>query len=70
MNACGGGTGWVSAATGTVGASSRNYGFSAQSGWTDTVTGEINTAARWYQPGIGHGAPVRWILLPRNRMFA
>ncbi|MER5965389.1 LamG-like jellyroll fold domain-containing protein [Streptomyces sp. NPDC002057] len=24
-----------------------------QSGWTDTTTGEVNMAARWYQPGTG-----------------
>ncbi|QES10330.1 DNRLRE domain-containing protein [Streptomyces venezuelae] len=24
-----------------------------QSGWTDSGTGEVNMAARWYQPGIG-----------------
>ncbi|WP_234042482.1 LamG-like jellyroll fold domain-containing protein [Streptomyces marianii] len=24
-----------------------------QSGWTDTGTGEVNMAARWYQPGTG-----------------
>ncbi|MFB7608614.1 LamG-like jellyroll fold domain-containing protein [Streptomyces gardneri] len=24
-----------------------------QSGWTDSDTGEVNMAARWYQPGIG-----------------
>lgn len=28
-----------------------NLGY--QSGWTDTASGEINMAARWYQPGIG-----------------
>ncbi|MFD7098499.1 LamG-like jellyroll fold domain-containing protein [Streptomyces xanthophaeus] len=28
-----------------------NIGY--QSGWTDTTTGEVNMAARWYQPGIG-----------------
>ncbi|MFF1372694.1 LamG-like jellyroll fold domain-containing protein [Streptomyces virginiae] len=28
-----------------------NLGY--QSGWTDTATGEINMASRWYQPGIG-----------------
>ncbi|MCY0954111.1 LamG-like jellyroll fold domain-containing protein [Streptomyces sp. H27-S2] len=28
-----------------------NIGY--QSGWTDSSTGEINMAARWYQPGIG-----------------
>ncbi|MEV8628557.1 LamG-like jellyroll fold domain-containing protein [Streptomyces sp. NPDC051079] len=24
-----------------------------QSGWTDTATGEVNMASRWYQPGTG-----------------
>ncbi|MET9652141.1 RHS repeat-associated core domain-containing protein [Streptomyces sp. NPDC006460] len=24
-----------------------------QSGWTDTTTGEVNMASRWYQPGTG-----------------
>ncbi|MFG3002242.1 RHS repeat-associated core domain-containing protein [Streptomyces sp. NPDC048340] len=28
-----------------------NLGY--QSGWTDTTSGEINMAARWYQPSIG-----------------
>ncbi|MEU3075690.1 RHS repeat-associated core domain-containing protein [Streptomyces laurentii] len=27
-----------------------------QSGWTDTTTGEVNMAARWYQPGTGNFA--------------
>ncbi|WP_327380522.1 LamG-like jellyroll fold domain-containing protein [Streptomyces sp. NBC_01207] len=31
--------------------SNPNLGY--QSGWTDSATGEVNMAARWYQPGIG-----------------
>ncbi|MDH2387249.1 DNRLRE domain-containing protein [Streptomyces sp. HNM0663] len=36
-----------------------------QSGWTDSSTGEVNMAARWYQPGIG-GFTSRdtWLLDP------
>ncbi|MGW5425055.1 LamG-like jellyroll fold domain-containing protein [Streptomyces sp. NPDC003943] len=39
--------GKVTASNGT----SPNLGY--QSGWTDTSTGEVNMAARWYQPGTG-----------------
>ncbi|MFD3326593.1 LamG-like jellyroll fold domain-containing protein [Streptomyces sp. NPDC058701] len=33
------------------GGANPNVGY--QSGWTDANTGEVNMAARWYQPGIG-----------------
>ncbi|MDX2547753.1 hypothetical protein ACOT81_04505 [Streptomyces sp. WI04-05B] len=26
-----------------------------QSGWTDPASGDVNMAARWYQPGTGSG---------------
>ncbi|MFG2753770.1 LamG-like jellyroll fold domain-containing protein [Streptomyces xanthophaeus] len=37
----------------TTATSGTNPNVGYQSGWTDTTTGEINMAARWYQPGIG-----------------
>ncbi|MEV7834944.1 RHS repeat-associated core domain-containing protein [Streptomyces subrutilus] len=54
-------------ADGTAVSSSRAYGafgnvtesagsnpsLGYQSGWTDSATGEVNMASRWYQPGIG-----------------
>ncbi|WP_434099529.1 LamG-like jellyroll fold domain-containing protein [Streptomyces sviceus] len=36
-----------------------------QSGWTDPTTGDVNMAARWYQPGIGtFGSRDTWQLAP------
>ncbi|MFE0642169.1 LamG-like jellyroll fold domain-containing protein [Streptomyces sp. NPDC058877] len=36
-----------------------------QSGWTDTTTGDVNMAARWYQPGIGRfTSRDTWLLDP------
>ncbi|MFJ6484265.1 LamG-like jellyroll fold domain-containing protein [Streptomyces sp. NPDC091682] len=41
-------------ASGKVTASSgANPSVGYQSGWTDSSTGEVNMAARWYQPGTG-----------------
>ncbi|MFI8522751.1 LamG-like jellyroll fold domain-containing protein [Streptomyces sp. NPDC085481] len=40
--------GKTTATTGT------NPALGYQSGWTDNATGEVNMAARWYQPGTGN----------------
>ncbi|MGW7434070.1 LamG-like jellyroll fold domain-containing protein [Streptomyces sp. NPDC054861] len=37
----------------TTEANGTNPAVGYQSGWTDTTTGEVNMAARWYQPGTG-----------------
>ncbi|MET9465969.1 LamG-like jellyroll fold domain-containing protein [Streptomyces sp. NPDC006544] len=37
----------------TTATSGSNPNIGYQSGWTDPTSGEVNMAARWYQPGIG-----------------
>ncbi|MEU6984955.1 LamG-like jellyroll fold domain-containing protein [Streptomyces sp. NPDC046324] len=37
----------------TITSEGANPGIGFQSGWTDTATGEVNMASRWYQPGTG-----------------
>ncbi|MFE4632726.1 LamG-like jellyroll fold domain-containing protein [Streptomyces sp. NPDC056773] len=37
----------------TTATSGTNPNIGYQSGWTDPTSGEVNMAARWYQPGIG-----------------
>ncbi|MGW2016678.1 LamG-like jellyroll fold domain-containing protein [Streptomyces sp. NPDC001927] len=37
----------------TTASSGANPAVGYQSGWTDNTTGEVNMAARWYQPGTG-----------------
>ncbi|WP_418961287.1 LamG-like jellyroll fold domain-containing protein [Streptomyces tritici] len=48
-----------------IAANGSNPAVGYQSGWTDSSTGEVNMAARWYQPGIG-GFTSRdtWLLNP------
>ncbi len=38
-----------------------------QSGWTDPASGDVNMAARWYQPGMGaFGSRDTWLLDPSS----
>ncbi|TDC19778.1 DNRLRE domain-containing protein, partial [Streptomyces sp. 8K308] len=57
--------GQVTASDGT----SPNLGY--QSGWTDPATGDVNMAARWYQPGTGAFATRdTWNVEPNRYAYA
>ncbi|MFD5318542.1 LamG-like jellyroll fold domain-containing protein [Streptomyces sp. NPDC127098] len=57
--------GQVTASDGT----SPNLGY--QSGWTDPATGDVNMAARWYQPGTGAFASRdTWNVEPNRYAYA